>query len=923
MRGRLLIAGRSPARHGFVGFVVASVVVIACANTAPASATVPLHITDFSASVLGPGKALDTRAGGHPDTLVTSFDVSPSEDIKQVVIDAPAGLVVNPQAAPLCPLSDLANLPAKCSPATQIGSLDLRPVGQGEEFGLPIYNIVPEQGYPAEFGVFETELSRTALLYPSVRSGSDYGGRVISAPFPRALPIEGVTARLFGNPALQDNSGGTPLPLLSNPSDCSAGSFTATLHVDTWQRPGRFNADGTPDFSDPNWQEAKSVSPPVTGCEALRFSPTISVQPTTARAGAPSGLSVDLRFPQSADPNGLATPPLKDVTVTLPPGMAVSPSSADALEACSDAQIAVASAAPGSCPPGSQIGTVQIHTPLLADPLQGQIFLGTPLCSPCTDADAREGRMLRLFIQAQGAGVVVKLPGRTAADPSTGQLTASFLNNPQQPVDDVTVKLKEGPRAPLVTPDACGTYTSTAELSPWSTPFTADAALSSAFDITACASPSQFAPTFSAGSARAVAATFSPFVLEFSRQDEDQQLAGISLTLPPGLLARLAGVRLCDDASANAGSCPPDSRVGAVTVGAGPGSHPLFLPGQVYLTGPYNGGPYGLAVVVPAVAGPFNLGNVVVRQSLRIDPHTAQASVVSDPFPTIRAGVPLRLRTVRATIDRTGFTVNPTSCSPMRLAATLTSTHGQSVGVGTQFQVGGCRELGFAPSFAVATQGATSKANGASLRVRISASQGPRSNPDSPGEANIRRVAVSLPKLLPSRLSTLQKACPEAQFASNPGGCPQGAFVGVAVAHTPLLSGPLSGPAVLVSHGGAAFPDLVLVLQGEGVRLDLVGNTQITRGITFSRFETVPDAPISSFELTLPRGKYSALAAGVRGTLCGKRLLMPTTLEAQDGAVLQRVTRISLLGCPAAHRAKHTKRSRSNANRGARQRRRR
>src|SRR4029077_16112014 len=365
-----------------------------------------------------------------------------------------------------------------------------------------------------------------------------------------------------------------------------------------------------------------------------------------------------------------------------------------------------------------------------------------------------------------------------------------------------------------------------------------------------------------------------PFTLSLSRSDGEQSLAGITITLPPGLLGKIAGIPLCPEANANAGTCPEASLVGSVQAGAGVGPNPLFVGGKAYLTGPYNGGPYGFGGEVPAVAGPFNLGTVVVRQSLRIDPHTARVTDVSDPFPTILDGIPLRVRRVDVTLDRPGFTFNPTNCTPMALTGTVTSTQGASAQVSSRFQVGGCRELPFKPKFTVSTQANTSKKNGASLDVKVGYPQG--------AQANIRSAAVTLPKQLPSRLTTIQQACTEAAFAANPASCPVGSNIGVATARTPVLANPLTGPAYLVSHGGAAFPDVVIVFQGEGITLDLVGSVNIKKSVTSSAFASIPDAPISSFELKLPEGPHSGLAAVVpakaKGNLCATRLEMPTTL---------------------------------------------
>jgi hypothetical protein len=925
---------------------------IAISSQAP-----PFGIADFSTYDANAAGASETQAGAHPNALVTAFDVNSianpnprslnqfisPEDVKDFIVDLPVGLVGNPQATPKCP-QNLIGPPggsAFSCPAVNVilGTVGLNQNGtylfsdfqepNGSE-PTPIVNVQPEAGFPAQFAF--ALAGHVVMMYSTVvPTSSGYALRVTVPGIPR-IPnsTEGTQLTFLGNPGAHD-VGGTPAAFFTNPVDCSQPKFTTTLHIDSWVHPGRMNPDGTPDFTDPNWKTRTADSPPVAGCEKLQFNPTIRLQPDTTQADAPTGPAVDIGLPQNADPNGLATPPLKDATVTLPQGMAVSPSSADGLQGCSDAQIALSSAGPGACPLASQIATVKVHTPVLVDPLEGQVFLGTPECSPCTEAkgDPQSGRMIRLFLQVQGSGVVIKLPGTVSADPATGQLTARFKNNPQQPFDDLKLQFKQGPRAPLVNPSACGTYTSTSDLVPWSSPFTPDATPSSSFEITRCGSPNQFAPSFTAGTVNPQAGAFSPFTLSFSRQDTDQQFSGLSASLPPGLLAKLAGVPLCPDANANAGSCPASSQVGSVTTGAGPGSHPFFLPGQIYLTGPYNGGPYGLSVEVPAVAGPFNLGTVVVRQSLRVDPHTAQASVISDPFPRILDGIPLQIRTVSVTIDRPAFTFNPTSCDPLQITGTLTSLGGLNAPVSSRFQAANCANLPFKPSFAVSTQGKTSKVNGASLVVKVA---------QNPGEANIHKVNVTLPIALPSRLTTLQKACTASQFESNPAGCPEGSFVGTATAHTPVLAVPLTGPAILVSHGGAAFPDLVLVLQGEGIRIDLVGNTDIKKGFTFSRFETVPDAPISSFELNLPEGPHSVLAAN--GSLCTptktvtvrKRvavrrhgrtvhvlrrvkqliaapLLMPTTIVGQNGAQITQSTKITVTGCSKAQQTtKHKKR---------------
>ncbi len=483
---------------------------------------------------------------------------------------------------------------------------------------------------------------------------------------------------------------------------------------------------------------------------------------------------------------------------------------------------------------------------------------------------------------------------------------------PQKPFSHLKPRFFGGARGEIATPESCGTYTTTGLLTPWSAPESGPgASVSDSFPInTGCVSG--FAPSFTAGTTSPQAASYAPFVLSLSRQDNEQEISSLAVSLPPGLIAKLAGVGRCSEGALQAAkenpsgaaeivspSCPAASEVGSVEASSGVGSDPLFLPGKAYLTGPYKNAPLGLAVIVPAVAGPFDFGNVVVRTALYIDPSDAHVTAISDPFPTIVDakgadgqidGIQPRLRSVLVKIDRPEFTLNPSSCDTKQILGTLTSTQGVQSNVSSRFQVGGCRELKFAPKFSVKTSGHTSKADGASLFTRVAYPQGPAGT-----YANIARVKVDLPKALPSRLTTLQKACTSAQFDSNPAGCPSASVVGYAKATTPILNVPLAGPAYFVSHGNEAFPQLILLLQGEGISIDLVGDTLIKHGITSSTFKAVPDAPVSNFELNLPQGAFSALSAN--GNLCTQKLVMPTEFVAQNGATLSQNTHIEVEGC--------------------------
>jgi hypothetical protein len=404
-----------------------------------------------------------------------------------------------------------------------------------------------------------------------------------------------------------------------------------------------------------------------------------------------------------------------------------------------------------------------------------------------------------------------------------------------------------------------------------------------------------------AGVSDVEAGAFTSFLSTFSRSDADQHMQGVSVTMPKGLLGSLVGLPLCGEAQANAGSCDSASQIGTVTAGAGTGPTPFYVTGgKVYMTTSYKGAPYGLSVVVPTKAGPFDLGTVVVRAKVEVDPHTAQLTVTTDPLPQVVGGVPVDLRLVNVTINRPDFVFNPTDCAKSSVTGNVTGIQGTTVSVSEPFQVTNCAALKFPPRFTVHTNGKTSRKNGASLDAKLTY---PKSILGK--VVNISKVKVSLPKQLPSRLETLQKACPAATFETNPAACPSVSRIGTATASTPVLPVPLNGPVYFVSHGGQAFPDLIVVLQGYGVTVDLVGNTLISKGITSTTFNTVPDVPVGSFELKLPQGPHSALAAN--GNLCTTTgLKMPTIFTAQDGQVIKQSTPITPTGC-AKHKPHHKK----------------
>jgi hypothetical protein len=879
---------------------------------------------------------------------------------RNLSFNLPPGLVGNATAVAQCTDQQFDTIAHEgtgngCPQDTALGVASItvdEPVGlELQTFAVPLFNLTPGVGEPARFG-FEFAHA-PVTLDTSVRSGADYGVAATVSNTTELLNFISSSVTIWGVPgdsrhdgargwgclrggqlvlgriACRATSEAQPPPFLTMPTACSL-PFTASVEGVSW--PTQAAPAGIPletgEHGSYSLQDEFERPLSVAGCNKLSFSPSIEVQPDVQSASTSSGLTVRVKVPQevSQNPQGLASSSVKDTTVALPQGVQLNPAGAVGLESCSESKIGFREVAGDQtdlftptlpspfCPDASKIGTVKFKVPLIKHPLEGAVYLASQNANPF-------GSLVAIYVVAEDheSGILLKLAGEVHLTDS-GQIISTLKNSPQAPLEEAEFHFFGGDRAPLATPALCGRYTTQASFSPWSG--NPPVGSSSSFDVTSgpnggpCQNPLPFAPTLAAGTANIAAGAFSSLTTTISRSDGNQDMQSVQLHMPPGLSGILAGVKLCPEAQANEGTCGPESEIGETIVSAGIGPSPVSVTGgKVYLTEKYADAPFGLSIVNPVKTGPFDLEHdtanpaqqpacdcVVVRAKIAVDPSTAALTITTDAsgphaIPHLIDGVPVQIKKVNVLVKRSGFTFNPTNCSPMSITGAISSDAGASSPVSVPFQVTNCAILKFAPKFSVSTSAKTSKAGGASLTAKLVEPPGSLGT-----QANITKVKVELPKQLPSRLTTLQKACTNTQFQANPAGCPAASIIGHATVHTPLLPVALSGPAIFVSHGGEAFPSLVIVLQGYGVTVDLVGTTYIDRaGITSTTFKTVPDTPFSTFELTLPQGRFSALAANLpakaNDSFCGQRLVMPSEFIAQNGAQLHRRTPVTVTGC--------------------------
>lgn len=872
----------------------------------------------------------DFQAGSHPFQLSTALTLNQSSNtaappalVKDLNFKLPAGLVGNPTPFPQCTDLQFSTIESNaldlCPADTAVGAA-LVTVEEPGLLGLvtrpvPLFNLTPEIGEPARFG-FEI-LGVPVILDTSLRTGEDYGVTVSVKNISELAGFISSRVVFWGVPGdpRHDSARGwsciggeregastpcaplneqQPPPLLTLPTSCGVRWHTS-VEADSWSAPGEFLAPIEPP-SDPT----------LDGCNHLSFSPTISAVPDGHAGSSPTGLTVGIRVPQQTalDATGLSPAEVRNTTVALPAGVGLNPSAADGLQACTDVaepgrpegEIGLGNPAKPTCPEQAEIGTVKIDTPLLPEPLEGAAYLAAQDANPF-------GSLLAIYIVADDpkAGALVKLAGKVEPDPITGQLVATFENTPQLPFEDLTLHFYGGDRAPLATPALCGSYSTLASIVPWSGGEAATA--SSAFEIASgpggspCSNPLPFAPSLNVGTASVEAGGFSALTMTMSRPDGDQDLRSVQLRMPPGLLGLVSSVKPCEEAQANAGTCGSESLIGHAIVSVGVGGSPYSVTGgEVFLTGPYEGAPYGLSIVNLAKAGPFDLGKVIVRAKIEVDPLTSVLTVSTNsagPYsiPHILDGIPLQIQHVNVSIDRAGFIFNPTDCEKLTVGGGLESDQGTTTALSVPFQVTNCAALGFKPRLTARTSAKSSRARGTSLAIKLTYPKGAIGK-----EAWFKSAKFDFPKQLSARLKTLQQACPVATFNANPADCAPGSRVGTALVRTPVLPLALRGVVYFVSYAGLQFPEAVILLEGDNVTVDLHAETFISKqNVTSAILRAIPGVPFESVEVILPAGPFSEFAAVAN--LCAAAPRMDAALTAQDGQAIHSATALTVTGC--------------------------
>jgi hypothetical protein len=878
VRGVRAVASRTGHRRAGIacGILIALAAVVAVFAATASAAT---GIDELTASTS------TTQAGGHPNAhfsitykyrLDEPADPCYCDDPRQVSFHFPTGFIGDPHAAPKCDLSAFSV--ANCPVESQIGMVEAGEPENGFTFHMPLYNLVTHPDQAGQVGFIFPLVGFPIMIDLSGRTESDYGLDSVSAPIVHVLMFPYLAFELWGVPADPVNdfyrfitplqsfgecgvlaacgdgtvsgigSNSTPAAYLQNPTTCGVPlTFSADLEY--------YNGDE---------YHAETPWPPTTGCDQLNFNPSLSATPTTSQADTASGVDVDLKVPQGLSPGTPSASEIRTSRVTLPQGFSINPNAADGKVACADDQTGIGTRGPASCPESSKIGTLSIEVASLPEPIAGGMYLGQPL----------QGEKYRLVLAADGAGTHVKLPGTVNADPHTGQLVIEFTNLPQQPLQELDMHMFGSERGLLATPTRCGTYPVMSEFVPWNGALTNQNS-TSYFTIDSgpngkpCPGPSRpFNPSVAAGTENPTAGMHSPFTLRLDREDGDQNITGVSVKTPPGFAATLRGIPYCPQAALDLLSNPSYSGL-VEHAAAGAGTHPLYSSGKVYLAGPYKGAPLSLVVVVPALAGPYDLGAVAVRVAIGVDPVNAQVTAVSDPIPQILEGVPLRLRKIQVDLDRPGFAINPTNCDPFSVDAVISGDEGAISSQSAHFQVGNCSELQFGPKLALKLHGSTKHTGHPALEAVLRTGE---------GEANLQRAVVTMPHVELLDNGHIGTVCTRELFSQS--ACPAGSLLGYATAFTPLLDEPLTG-AVYLRSSDHKLPDVVADLRGQ-FHVVLVGRIDAVKGGRLrSTFASIPDIAVDKFVLSLQGGKKGLLVNSE--DLCESERTAAVKLIGQNG----------------------------------------
>ena len=843
------------------------------------------------------------QAGAHADMRIaiemTHNGNEAFANAKDIEVELPPGVIGNPSAVPRCTVEQLGSTKddSACPFESQVGMTRVRVMKPAPgTYNMPVYNMVAPKGSDIVARLGFIVVNWPAFVNIRI-DPTDYSVIAHAEGLPSAAGLSEATTTLWGVPSAsihdedrvtpaESFSGETPSvprtvtargPFLSNPTDC-ATPRQVRVSATSYQLPDSPSTKFAP-------------FPQITGCGQLNFDPTFSARLTNPEAAAPSGLDTELTIPQDESPQGNATSVMKSARVTLPEGISINPAAADGLEACSAEQVRYGQNVDADCPDAAKIGTIEAVVPALQETLHGSVYQRAP----------EAGRLFGLWVVADEQGVHLKLPARIEADPASGRLTTVFdgiesLGGlPQVPFSSLKLNIFGGPRAPLATPP-CGTYLASHSFVPWSgkPPVEGQTAL----EVTQGCGKGGFAPKLSAGSLNPFAGAHTPFAFTLTRQDGEANPQTIALHLPQGLLAKLAGVPLCPEAAAASGACPAASRIGSLAAASGVGGAPLWLPQPgkaptaAYLAGPYRGAPYSVVSVVPAQAGPFDLGTVVNRAAIQVDPKSATATIQTDPLPQIIEGVPVSYRTIHVLVDRAQFTLNPTGCEPKQIAATVIAANGQSATPTDGFQATRCSKLGFKPRLSLALKGATKRGAHPALRSVYR----PRA-----GDANLARLSVALPRSAFLEQAHLNTICTRVQFAAGEGHgaqCPPGSVYGQARATTPLLSEPLSGPVYLRSSSNE-LPDLVLALDGQ-LEIEASARIDSIRGGIRATFTDLPDAPIAKVVVDMQGAKKGLIVNSAN--LCKSANRAEVSLAAHNGRRAQGRPAVRAVGCGKSRR---------------------